>query len=45
MTSIHSGPVLVGYRKNMMARIEFKLPIKGNKSALPILNSGIGFVF
>jgi len=45
ITSVHSGPVLVIYRKNIMARIEVKLPIKGDKSALPILNSGIGFVF
>ena len=43
--SVHTGPVLVVYRKNIMARIEVKLPIKGNKLALPILNSGIGFVF
>ena len=45
ITSVHSGPVLVIYRKNIMARIEFKLPLKGNNSVLPILNSGIGFVF
>ena len=36
ITSVHTGPVLVVYRKNIMARIEVKLPIKGNKLALPI---------
>ena len=44
-STIHSGPVLVGYRKNIMARVELKMPITGTEKAQPILNSGIGFVF
>ena len=44
-STINSRPVLVGYRKNIIARVELKMPITENEALQPILNSGIGFVF
>jgi len=49
-TILLSGPVLMPYRQNMMARLEVKFPVVENGKHTQLsrgltINTGIGFVF